>query len=412
LLAVGIVLTGLNLRIAVASVPPIIDELQRELGLSATAAGVLTAAPVLCFGALAPLAPALARRVGGERLLLLTLLPILVGVLARGAGSTFALFAGTVLAGAGIAVANVVVPSVVKGRFARGAGLVTGLYVAALTGGAALAAGLTVPFEQEFGWQVALAGWTFPAAVAAVVLGTAVARDRDFSAARGERGEVHGLLRDALAWQVTLYMGLQSLVFYAALAWLPSILRDSGYGAGAAGTLLALYALGGIPASLLVPVLATRLRDQRLLGAAVTLFEALALLGLLLAPGVAVAWVALFAVGQGGAIALALTLMVLRSPDPKRAAELSGMAQAVGYSIAALGPLAVGTLHDWSGDWDLPLAALLLVTVPLLGAGIAAGRDRMVRPAGLGDSELPARATELSESRVTRGHPKSLKRTE
>jgi MFS transporter, CP family, cyanate transporter len=175
-------------------------------------------------------------------------------------------------------------------------------------------------------------------------------------------------------------MALQSLVFYAALAWLPSILRADGYSAAAAGTLLALYALGGIPASLLVPVLATRLRDQRLLAAGVTVLEAAALLGLLLAPEGAVAWVALFALGQGGAIALALTLMVLRAPDPRRAAELSGMAQAIGYALAAFGPLAVGALHDWSGAWDLPLVALLLATSPLLAVGVAAGRARTVQP--------------------------------
>jgi MFS transporter, CP family, cyanate transporter len=329
---------------------------------------------------LAPLGPALARRLGAERVLLLALLPIVAGVAARAAGSTFALFAGTVLAGAGVAVANVIVPSVVKGRFDRGIGLVTGLYVAALTGGAALAAGLTVPFERSWGWEVALAVWALPAALALVVVAVAVARDRVSATARAEGGDLRALLSDGLAWQVTLYMGLQSLVFYAGLAWLPSILRDAGYSASGAGTLLALYALGGIPASLIVPVLATRLRDQRFLAAGVTVIEAAALLGLLVAPGGAVAWVALFAVGQGGAIALALTLIILRSPDPRRAAELSGMAQAIGYSLAAIGPFAIGAFHDWSGDWDLPLIALLIVALPLLVVGVAAGRARTVRP--------------------------------
>jgi MFS transporter, CP family, cyanate transporter len=379
LLAVGIVLTGLNLRIAVASVPPILDELRRDLGLSATEAGLLTAAPVLCFGALAPVAPALARRVGAERVLLLALLPIIVGVLGRAAGSTLALFAGTLLAGAGVAAANVIVPSVVKGRFARRVGAVTGAYVATLTAGAALAAGLTVPLERWLGWEAALALWALPAAAAVVVVGAGVLPDRGSLTARGGVGDVRGLLRDALAWQVTLYMGLQSLVFYAGLAWLPSILRDNGYGAAAAGTLLALFAVGGIPASLAVPALATRMRDQRLLAAAVAGLEAVALLGLLLAPGSAIAWVTLFALGQGGAFSLALTLMVLRAPDPGRGAELSGMAQAIGYSLAAVGPLAIGVLYDWSGGWDLPLAALVAVTAPLLAVGWAAGRSRTVR---------------------------------
>lgn len=362
-----------------ASVPPIIEELQRELDLSATAAGLLTALPVLCFGALAPLAPALARRLGAELVLVLALFPIVAGLAARAAGSTFALFAGTVMAGAGVAVANVAVPSLVKGRFDRATGLVTGLYVGALTGGAALAAGLTVPFQGAFGWQVALAAWAIPAAVALVVVLSSLARE-PASTARAEQGEIRALLGDPLAWQVTLYMGLQSLVFYAGLTWLPSVLRDDGYSAAAAGTLLAVYALGGIPASLVVPSLATRMRDQRSLAAAITLLEAVALLGLLVAPGAAVVWVLLFALGQGGAIALALTLIVLRAPDSARAAELSGMAHAIGYALAAVGPLAVGALRDWTGGWDAPLAALLLATVPLLAAGVAAGRAVTVRP--------------------------------
>ena len=373
-------LTGLNLRIAVASIPPIVDELRSDLGLSATAAGLLTATPVLCFGVLAPVAPMLARRFGAERALLLALVPLFVGVLGRAAGSTFALFAGTLLAGAGVASANVLVPSVVKGRFVRRVGGITGVYVATLTGGAALAAGLTVPLERALGWEAALALWAVPAAIAVVVLALAVLPDRAAATGRGGGGGARQLLGNPLAWQVTLYMGLQSFVFYAALAWLPSILRDDGFSAQTAGTLLALFALGGIPGALVVPVLATRMRDQRLLATGVTVLEAVALLGLLVAPDAALAWVVLFALGSrrrdqprpdaDGPCAL---------PIARRAAELSGMAQAIGYSIAALGPLAVGALHDWSGGWRLPLAALLLTTAPLLAAGVGAGRARSRR---------------------------------
>jgi MFS transporter, CP family, cyanate transporter len=367
------------LRIAVASVPPIVDEIREALGLSATAAGVLTAAPVLCFGAFALLAPMLARRVGAERLLLLALIPITVGVVGRAGGSSAALFAGTVLAGIGVAIANVVVPSIVKSRFQRAVGLVTGSYVSALTGGAALAAGLTVPLERSIGWQGALAIWALPAVAAFVVLGAAVLGDSTPSPILGLEGGVRRLLRDPLAWQVTLYMGLQSFVFYAGLAWIATILRDDGYSPGAAGALLAVFALGGIPTALVVPVLAERMRDQRGLAATVTTVEAVALLGLLLAPDAALAWVALFALGQGGAIGLALALMVLRAPDAKVAAELSGMAQGFGYALAAVGPFAIGAVDDWSGSWDVALSALVAATVPLLIVGVEAGRARTVR---------------------------------
>jgi CP family cyanate transporter-like MFS transporter len=270
-------------------------------------------------------------------------------------------------------VANVIVPSVVKGRFRR-SGAITGVYVATLTIGAALAAGLTVPLEQTLGWQGALAVWALPAALAAVVVGAVVLSPSGSPTARGGEADARRLLRDLRAWQVTLFMGLQSLVFYAGLAWLPSILRADGYGAGSAGTLLALYALGGAPASLVVPVLAGRMRDQRLLAVAVTAFEAVAILGLVFAPGAAAAWVLLFALGQGGAFSLALMLMVLRAPDTRRAAQLSAMAQSLGYTMAAAGPFVLGALYDATGEWDPPLLALLALTLPLAAVGVAAGR--------------------------------------
>jgi CP family cyanate transporter-like MFS transporter len=237
-----------------------------------------------------------------------------------------------------------------------------------------------VPIQRSLdaGWEVALAIWALPAAAAIAVVAAALIRDPATRTTRRAPGDLRALLGDRLAWEVTLFMGLQSLLFYAALAWLPSILRDSGYSAEAAGGLLALYAIGGVPASLLVPVLAARMATQRGLAALAVSAMASGIAGLLLGPEAAVVWVALLAVAQGGSLGLALTLIVLRSPDPRRAAELSGMAQTIGYGLAAAGPLVVGLLRDASGDWTVPLAVLLALTVPLLAAGLGAGRDRVV----------------------------------
>jgi MFS transporter, CP family, cyanate transporter len=386
-----VVLTAVSLRTPVGSVPPLVDEITRELDLSAAAAGLLTTTPVLCFGLLAPLGPVLARRIGAERALVVALVPIVVGLSLRGVVSTPALFAGTLLVGAGIAIGNVVVPAVLKGRFERGVGAATGFYAAALAGGAALAAGLTVPLQRalDTGWAAALAVWALPAAVAIALLAGALHLDRTTVTARGGVGGARALLGDRTAWQVTTFMGLQSLLFYSGLAWLPSILRDSGYSPEAAGGLLALYAVGGVPASLLAPLLATRMRTQGGLTVLATTALAAGFAGLLFAPEAAVVWIALLACAQGGALGLALTLIVLRSPDAARAAELSGMAHTIGYGLAAVGPLAVGVLHDASDGWSLPLAVLLGLTVPLLAAGLGAGRDRFVAEAG----DTPARVT-------------------
>lgn len=378
LLAAGILLTALNLRIAVASVPPLLSDLERDLGMSSTVAGVLTSLPVLCFGVLAFAAPSLVRRAGGELSLVGVLAAIVVGVLLRAAGSTAALFAGMAVAGAGMAVGNVVVPAVIKASFPRRIGLMMGLYTAVLNASAALGGGLAVPLARALGWQGSLAIWATPAAVAGVVMVVAARRGHHDPAIRGGTGEMRTLFRDPLAWQVTLFFAIQSAVFYSGLSWLPSILKANGYGAGTAGALLSVYALCGVPTALVAPALATRARRQGPLIAAAIAFDAAALLGLLLAPHVAPLWVTLFGFGQGAAFALALTLVVLRAPNVRRGAELSGMVQAVGYCLAAAGPVAVGAVHDLAGDWRASLVLLVALCAPLVALGAAAGRDRHV----------------------------------
>jgi MFS transporter, CP family, cyanate transporter len=382
LLALGLVLAGFNLRIAVASVPPLLSDLERHLGFSSTVAGLLTSLPVLCFGVGALVAVPIARRVGGEAALLLAFVPVCAGTLLRAAGSTGALFAGTVLAGAGIAVGNVIVPAVIKSRFSSRIGLLMGAYVAVLGAGATMAGGLAVPAEHALGWRGSLAVWAVPAAVAVAVLAVALVRDDSPAAVRGGVGDARALLRSGLAWQVTLCFAFQSAIFYSGLTWLPSILRDHGFSPAAAGALNSVYTLVGIPASLLSPVLATRLRDQRALVLAFGALVPVAVLGLLLAPGAAPLWVPVFALGQGGSFALALTLIVLRSPDARRSAELSGMTQAIGYCLAALGPLLVGVLHDAEGGWTAPLLFLLALAAAMLVAGWGAGRARQVPASG------------------------------
>jgi CP family cyanate transporter-like MFS transporter len=389
LLAVGLVLTGFNLRIAVASVPPLLSELERHPGMSTTVAGLLTSLPVLCFGALAVAAPPLVRKSGPEVTLILALAALVLGTVARGEGSVTVLFVGTTLAGAGAAIANVVVPALIKGRFPGRVGLLMGLYTALLGTGAALGGGLSVPAERALGWRAALAIWAVPALLALAAVALPGARGTRAHVVRGVAGDMRSLLRDRLAWQVTAFFGLQSTVFYSGLAWLPSILRDEGYSAGTAGALLSVYTLAGIPTSLATPALAVRLREQRSLAVAAVALEAAAVGGLLALPGADPAWVVLIGLGQGGSFSLALTLIVLRAPDARRGAELSGMVQAIGYGLAAVGPLAAGVLHQAEGGWTAPLLLLLALCVPMALAGVGAGRARLV-------SASPAQAEPLA----------------
>jgi CP family cyanate transporter-like MFS transporter len=378
-IGVGIVLVAANLRPAVVGVAPLLSQIQADAQLSGTAAGVLTALPVLCFGLLAPAAPWLARRVGIERALLVALVVLSVGFVVRSSGSLVALFAGTVLLGAAIAVGNVLLPSLIKRDFAHRTGVMTGLYTMAISGGAALAAGITVPVAQAAGleWRGALAVWVLFAVLAMLCWVPPVRRAPRPARTGGAR--VGGLWRDALAWQVTVYMGLQSLSYFAVTAWLPAVLVDRGFDAAAAGWMLALASVAGIAGATVAPVLATRGRRQRGLAVGISVLAGLGLLGVFAVTGLEVVAVVLLGIGQTAALGYALTLVALRAPDAAHAAQLSSMAQSVGYVVAAAGPFAFGALHDASGGWSMP--ALLLGAVLLVqgAAGVLAGRDRLVR---------------------------------
>jgi MFS transporter, CP family, cyanate transporter len=378
-IGVAIVLVAANLRPAVVGVAPVLSQIQAGEQLSGTAAGVLTALPVLCFGLLAPAAPRLARRIGIERALLVALVVLSVGFVVRSSGSLVALYAGTVLLGSAIAVGNVLLPSLIKRDFAHRTGVMTGLYTMAISGGAALAAGITVPVAQAAGleWRGALAVWVLFAVLAILCWVPHVRRAPRPARTGGPR--VGGLWRDALAWQVTVYMGLQSLSYFAVTAWLPAVLIDRGFDAAAAGWMLALASVAGIAGATVAPVLATRGPRQRGLAAGITALAGLGLLGVFAVTGIEVVAVVLLGVGQTAALGYALTLVALRAPDAAHAAQLSSMAQSVGYVVAAAGPFAFGALHDATGGWSVP--ALLLGAVLLVqgAAGVLAGRDRLVR---------------------------------
>lgn len=376
LLALAIALTAANLRPALASVGPVLDDLRTDLGLTTTDAALLTTLPVLCLGLLAPLAPRLTGRLGLERALFATLVVLLAGLLLRPSAGPLILFAGTVAAAGGIAVANVLVPALVKRDFPRRTGTMMGIYTMGLTSFAALAAGATVPVVELLGggWRVGLGGWAVPA-VLALLVWLPLVRGGAAPATPAAAAPPIRLRRDPLAWQVTLFFGLQSLSFYAVLAWLPSIYREAGFPPTSAGLLLSVSTVVQAPVSLLTPRLAARARDQRGLVAAAGLLMALGFLGVLLAPTAApYLWVVTLGVGHGMSFALALLFTVLRTRTSAETARLSAMAQTLGYCIAAAGPLLVGALRSVSGSWTPALVLLLVLVVPQLAAGLGAGR--------------------------------------
>ncbi|MGE7993784.1 CynX/NimT family MFS transporter [Pseudomonas sp. NPDC089554] len=379
LLLLGLVLVALNLRPALSSMAPILSQVSAELGLNASAAGLLTTLPVLCLGLFAPLAPLLARRFGSERVILGILLTLALGILVRSALGATGLFVGSLMAGASIGIIGVLLPGIVKRDFPKQAGTLTGVYTMALCLGAAVAAGSTVPLSQHFdnSWSVGLGFWLLPALLAMLVW---LPQARQGHGAHKVAYRVRGLWRDPLAWQVTLYMGLQSSLAYIVFGWLPSILIGRGLSPTEAGLVLSGSVLVQLISSLSAPWLATRGKDQRLAIVVVMVVTLAGLFGCLYAPMSGLwGWAILLGLGQGGTFALALTLIVLRSKDSHVAANLSSMAQGVGYTLASMGPFAVGLVHDFTGGWAAIGWIFAVLGIGAIVFGLGAGRALHVR---------------------------------
>ncbi len=388
LLGGALLLLAMNLRLSISSVPPVLDAIRRTQRISSVGAGVLTMLPVLCMGVFAPLAPRAGRRFGDERVLLAAVLLLAGGILLRLVPGIASLYAGTVVAGLAIALLNVLTPAVVKRDFPR-PGRIMGLYSTTLTAGAALAAGLTVPLSHAFaggvgasdsgsGWRAALAIWAVPALLAGLVWAR-VSRASGAAVPGAAATRSASPWRSTLAWRVTAYMGVQSFLFYAFISWAPDVLRAAGLSEASAGGLLSLALVCGLPASMLVPVLAERSRRAGPAAVLAAVCWAAGLAGLIWAPGsAAVVWMVLVGVGQGSTLSLALTVIVIRSADRSAAAGLSGMAQTVGYLVAALGPLAVGLLHSATGSWTPPLVLLLVAAALSAVVGLSVDRGRPV----------------------------------
>jgi CP family cyanate transporter-like MFS transporter len=378
LLGASLVLIAFNLRAAVSSIGPVLRDIIAHAGLSATGASVLTTLPSLCFGLAALAATGLARHLGPERAVLAGLAALTGGLALRGTTGLTGLFAGQVLATAGIGVINVLLPGLVKRDFSHRVALMTGLYTMAFCAGAAGAAGATVPLALVLGgWGGGLAIWALPAGLAALVWAFQVPRGTRVQAHAGSA--VRGLWSDRLAWQVTLFMGLQSALAYLVFGWLAPILRDRGLSAVDAGLVLSVSVVAQAVASLVAPALATRGASQSFANVLSVALCMVGLMGCMFAPlGTVWLWAVVLGLAQGALIAIALTVIVLRAPDPHVAAHLSGMAQSVGYLLASAGPLLAGLLHGWTGGWGAVAAFSLAIGAAAALFGYGAGRPRHV----------------------------------
>jgi CP family cyanate transporter-like MFS transporter len=386
LVVLGIVVLAFNLRPAAVSVGPVLGEVRASLGMSATVAGVLTTLPVLAFASFGALAPALARRLGVHRLTLLALGAVVVGLGLRARTDDAAVFLLlSLVALAGMATANVLLPSLVKLHFPRRIGLVTALYTTGLAVGLTSASALTVPVSEELGsWRWGLGVWALTALVAAVPWFGLVRHDQS-PEEQPHTVTLGAVARTRLGWAMAGLFGLQSLQAYSIFGWFAQLYRDAGFDASTAGLLLGVVTGASIPLSFLLPALAARLHHQGVMLTLLVVCYPVGYLGLMLAP-VAGAWLWALLVGVAASVfPVVLTLIGLRARTPSGTAALSGFTQSVGYLIAALGPFGVGLLYDLTGSWTPPLLALTALTVPQLALALVVSRPAYV------EDQLPER---------------------
>lgn len=370
--AFAIVLVSINLRPAIVALGPVLDQIRSDYTLSHTMAGVLVTIPVLCFGIFSPLAGLIAARLGFEATLGCVLAGIFAGSTLRLIPAPWALFSGTTICGIAIAIGNVVVPALIKRDFAHRIGLMTGLYSMAVSAGSALIAALTIPVQEAFGlgWRPTIATWAVLAVVAAIAWAPHIRAAHAPAARVGSRPNPW---RSPLAWWVAAFFGFQSLGFYATQGWLPELLMARGYSNLEAGLMLGIANVAGVLTSFAMPLWAAR--RQQVPG--IVLGVATGVPWLLLAfTHLDLLAVIVIGLSQGAGIALAMLVISTRSPDVSHAAELSAMSQGAGYILAALGPFAVGALHDATGSYTPAIFALAATAVAVGVAAYKAGTPR------------------------------------
>ncbi|ARP40473.1 MFS transporter [Vibrio syngnathi] len=382
----GILFLSLNLRGPFTSLAPVLSQVMEGLNLNSSAAGFLTALPLLTFALFSPFVTKISQRIGLEPSLLLALVLITTGITLRSWGVISTLYIGTVMIGLGIAIGNVLLPVVVKISFPTRIATVTSLYIFTMGVGSTLGSSLMVPFSELTlftftGWQLALVmNLLFP--ILALMIWLPKIRKRSSSATNKKQDDkplpMKKMIKSGLAWQVTLALGLNSFTFYSFAGWLPPILNDLGYSEIDAGYIYGFLQFSTmVPGLLLLPFLGKSDNQQWLITlCASSVF--IGLIGLLYLPEFAIFWVGLFGLANCSTFIIALSFVGLRTSNSSQAASLSGMAQGIGYALAATGPTLVGKLHSLTDSWSVPILLIASVAFACTIFAALAARDKKV----------------------------------
>ncbi|WLS81103.1 MFS transporter (plasmid) [Erwinia pyri] len=379
---IGVLLIASNLRAPITAVGPVLHEIAASFNLTGAYTGLLNALPLLIFALASPFAPVLTRKTGLEKALLAALALIAAGCLTRSFFGVMGLWTGTSLIGLGIAVANVLVVPLVKRDFPDHAARCVGLYAATMALTAALSSGIAAPLSElsSTTWRVSVGIWVIPAALALIVWMKVCARadDQADSPVKSTVQGTRSVWKSGVAWYVSMFMALHTMVFYTLIDWYPSMANEHGVSSSAAGFHLFIYQAVAVVANLSTAVFIARLKDQRLLGVVCSLFITSGVAGLLMMPDFSVIWLVLAGIGAGMSMVTCLTLFGLRAREHSQAGQLSGKAQCIGYLIGALGPYLAGILHGHTRTWGSTLMCMLLISLVQAYFAWQAGRNRFV----------------------------------
>lgn len=369
------------MRAPLTSVGPLIGTIRDDLGISNTLAGLITTLPLLAFALLSPLVPKLARRWGTPIVLFGSLFLLILGMAVRSSVGISSLLIGTVILGLGIGICNVLMPSLIKANYPLKIGLMIGVYSVSMNLCGAIGSGISVPMANEvgLGWKGALGIWILLALVALIVWTPQISRKQPIANISAGNENRTNLWKSSLAWYISIFMGLQSMLFYVVISWLPDILKSQGMSSDTAGWTVSIMQIALLPVTFIVPILAGRMKNQIFLVILAAVFYFIGIGGLLSGnDSLTLLWAIFIGIGSGCAFSISMMLFGLRTTNAHDAAELSGMAQSIGYLLAALGPTLFGYLHDATGGWKVPLIAMVMMAALLLIFGIASGRNRFI----------------------------------
>ena len=383
-IVLGIIFISFNLRAPITAVGSIIDLIKSEHSLSNGASGFITTLPLITFAIVSPFVSQISEKLKHEKTILLGLLFILAGEYIRSYTNLFGIFLGTTFLGIGIAIGNVLIPSIIKSHFKNNAGPMVSIYTSSMCIFAAVGAGISVPLAKglELGWKNTLAVWIVLTLTTILIWSPQLTNNSAKNVTKQVVvNDSTSIWKSKLAWGVTIFMGLQSLLFYSLVAWLPTMITTKGMSDMFAGTMALTFQLTAIPATLIIPILCDKFSNQKIIVSIICLLYLTGILLFLLGNSqfIILMSVIFMSLGMGGSISLSIAFISLKTANASRASQLSGMSQSAGYLLAALGPITTGVIYDITQNWAFPLVIFMLLIFSLFFCGLKVGRNVVIQ---------------------------------